>query len=88
MTCWASKFRTDLTCPSRSQKKRRVMSKNLSDALKNAKDEIKELIASFFEEIEEDLDELAELVEQNETEQADDLITEIKQKMDNWLAVQ
>lgn len=64
------------------------MSKNLSDALKNAKDEIKELIASFFEEIEEDLDELAELVEQNETEQADDLITEIKQKMDNWLAVQ
>jgi len=64
------------------------MSKNLSDALKNAKDEIKELIASFFEEIEEDLGELAELVEQNETEQADDLITEIKQKMDNWLAVQ
>ena len=64
------------------------MSKNLSDALKNAKDEIKELIASFFEEIEADLDELAELVEQNETEQADDLITEIKQKMDNWLAVQ
>ena len=64
------------------------MSKNLSDAIKNAKDEIKELIASFFEEIEEDLDELAELVEQNETEQADDLITEIKQKMDNWLAVQ
>ena len=64
------------------------MSKNLRDALKNAKDEIKELIASFFEEIEEDLDELAELVEQNETEQADDLITEIKQKMDNWLAVQ
>ena len=64
------------------------MSKNLSDALKNAKDEIKELIASFFEEIEEDLDELAELVEQNETEQADDLITEIKQKMDSWLAVQ
>lgn len=64
------------------------MSKNLSDALKNAKDEIKELIASFFEEIEEGLDELAELVEQNETEQADDLITEIKQKMDNWLAVQ
>lgn len=64
------------------------MSKNLSDALQNAKDEIKELIASFFEEIEEDLDELAELVEQNETEQADDLITEIKQKMDSWLAVQ
>lgn len=64
------------------------MSKNLRDALKNAKDEIKELIASFFEEIEEGLDELAELVEQNETEQADDLITEIKQKMDNWLAVQ
>lgn len=64
------------------------MSKNLSDALKNAKDEIKELIASFFEEIEEGLGELAELVEQNETEQADDLITEIKQKMDNWLAVQ
>ena len=64
------------------------MSKNLSDAIKNAKDEIKELIASFFEEIEADLDELAELVEQNETEQADDLITEIKQKMDNWLAVQ
>ncbi|MFC2750264.1 MAG: hypothetical protein ACFN38_03995 [Campylobacter sp.] len=64
------------------------MSKNLSDALKNAKDEIKELIASFFEEIEADLDELAELVEQNETEQADDLITEIKQKMDSWLAVQ
>nr|DAP45026.1 MAG TPA: Calcyclin-binding protein [Caudoviricetes sp.] len=64
------------------------MSKNLRDALKNAKDEIKELIASFFEEIEADLDELAELVEQNETEQADDLITEIKQKMDNWLAVQ
>lgn len=64
------------------------MSKNLSDALKNAKDEIKELIASFFEEIEEGLDELAELVEQNETEQADDLITEIKQKMDSWLAVQ
>lgn len=64
------------------------MSKNLRDALKNAKDEIKELIASFFEEIEEDLGELAELVEQNETEQADDLITEIKQKMDNWLAVQ
>lgn len=64
------------------------MSKNLSDALKNAKDEIKELIASFFEEIEADLGELAELVEQNETEQADDLITEIKQKMDNWLAVQ
>ena len=64
------------------------MSKNLSDALKNAKDEIKELIASFFEEIEEGLDELAEFVEQNETEQADDLITEIKQKMDNWLAVQ
>lgn len=64
------------------------MSKKISDALKNAKDEIKELIASFFEEIEEGLDELAELVEQNETEQADDLITEIKQKMDNWLAVQ
>lgn len=64
------------------------MSKNLKDALKNARDEIKELIASFFEEIEADLDELAELVEQNETEQADDLITEIKQKMDNWLAVQ
>ena len=64
------------------------MSRNLSDALKNAKDEIKELIASFFEEIEADLDELAELVEQNETEQADDLITEIKQKMDSWLAVQ
>ena len=64
------------------------MSKNLSDALKNAKDEIKGLIASFFEEIEADLDELAELVEQNETEQADDLITEIKQKMDSWLAVQ
>ena len=64
------------------------MSKNLSDALKNAKDEIKELIASFFEEIEEDLDELVLLVEQNETEQADDLITEIKQKMDSWLAVQ
>lgn len=64
------------------------MSKNLSDALKNAKDEIKELIASFFEEIEEGLDELAELLEQNETEQADDLITEIKQKMDNWLTVQ
>ena len=64
------------------------MSKNLSDALKNAKDEIKELIASFFEEIEADLDELAELVEQNETEQADDLITEIKQKMDSWLVVQ
>ena len=64
------------------------MSKKISDALKNAKDEIKELIASFFEEIEEDLDELAELVEQNETEQADDLITEIKQKMDSWLAVQ
>ena len=64
------------------------MSKNLSDAIKNARDEIKELIASFFEEIEEDLGELAELVEQNETEQADDLITEIKQKMDNWLAVQ
>ena len=64
------------------------MSRNLSDALQNAKDEIKELIASFFEEIEEDLGELAELVEQNETEQADDLITEIKQKMDNWLAVQ
>lgn len=60
----------------------------ISDALKNAKDEIKELIASFFEEIEEGLDELAELVEQNETEQADDLITEIKQKMDSWLAVQ
>lgn len=58
------------------------MSKKISDALKNAKDEIKELIASFFEEIEADLDELAELVEQNETEQADDLITEIKQKMD------
>ena len=56
------------------------MSKNLSDALKNAKDEIKELIASFFEEIEEGLDELVLLVEQNETEQADDLITEIKQK--------
>lgn len=64
------------------------MSKKISDALKNAKDEIKELIASFFEEIEADLDELAELVEQNETEQADDLITEIKQKMDNWLVVQ
>ena len=64
------------------------MSKNLRDALKNAKDEIKELIASFFEEIEEGLDELAEFVEQNETEQADDLITEIKQKMDSWLAVQ
>lgn len=64
------------------------MSKNLKDALKNAKDEIKELIASFFEEIEADLDELAEFVEQNETEQADDLITEIKQKMDSWLAVQ
>ena len=64
------------------------MSRNLRDALKNAKDEIKELIASFFEEIEEDLGELAELLEQNETEQADDLITEIKQKMDNWLAVQ
>lgn len=64
------------------------MSKNLSDALKNAKDEIKELIASFFEEIEADLDELAEFVEQNETEQADDLITEIKQKMDSWLVVQ
>ncbi len=64
------------------------MSKNLSDALKNAKDEIKELIASFFEEIEEGLDELVLLVEQNETEQADDLITEIKQKMDSWLAVQ
>ena len=64
------------------------MSKNLSDALKNAKDEIKELIASFFEEIEEDLGELVLLVEQNETEQADDLITEIKQKMDSWLAVQ
>ena len=64
------------------------MSKNLSDAIKNAKDEIKELIASFFEEIEEDLGELAELLEQNETEQADVLITEIKQKMDNWLAVQ
>ena len=60
----------------------------ISDALKNAKDEIKELIASFFEEIEADLDELAEFVEQNETEQADDLITEIKQKMDSWLAVQ
>ena len=64
------------------------MSKKISDALKNAKDEIKELIASFFEEIEADLDELAEFVEQNETEQADDLITEIKQKMDSWLAVQ
>ena len=64
------------------------MSKKISDALQNAKDEIKELIASFFEEIEADLDELAELVEQNETEQADDLITEIKQKMDSWLAVQ
>lgn len=64
------------------------MSRNLSDAIKNARDEIKELIASFFEEIEEDLGELAELLEQNETEQADDLITEIKQKMDNWLAVQ
>ena len=64
------------------------MSRKISDALKNAKDEIKELIASFFEEIEADLDELAELVEQNKTEQADDLITEIKQKMDNWLAVQ
>ena len=64
------------------------MSKKISDALKNAKDEIKELIASFFEEIEEGLDELAELVEQNETEQADDLITEIKQKMDSWLAMQ
>ena len=64
------------------------MSKKISDALKNAKDEIKELIASFFEEIEADLDELAELVEQNETEQADDLITEIKQKRDSWLAVQ
>ena len=64
------------------------MSKKISDALKNAKDEIKELIASFFEEIEEGLDELAELVEQNETEQAGDLITEIKQKMDSWLAVQ
>lgn len=64
------------------------MSKKISDALKNAKDEIKELIASFFEEIEADLDDLAELVEQNETEQADDLITEIKQKMDSWLAVQ
>ena len=64
------------------------MSKKISDALKNAKDEIKELIASFFEEIEADLDELVLLVEQNETEQADDLITEIKQKMDNWLAVQ
>lgn len=64
------------------------MSKKISDALQNAKDEIKELIASFFEEIEEGLDELAELVEQNETEQADDLITEIKQKMDSWLAVQ
>ena len=56
------------------------MSKKISDALKNAKDEIKELIASFFEEIEADLDELAEFVEQNETEQADDLITEIKTK--------
>ena len=64
------------------------MSKKISDALKNAKDEIKELIASFFEEIEADLDELAELIEQNETEQADDLITKIKQKMDSWLAVQ
>lgn len=64
------------------------MSKKISDALQNAKDEIKELIASFFEEIEADLDELTELVEQNETEQADDLITEIKQKMDSWLAVQ
>ena len=64
------------------------MSKKISDALKNAKDEIKELIASFFEEIEADLDELVLLVEQNETEQADDLITEIKQKMDSWLAVQ
>lgn len=64
------------------------MSKKISDALKNAKDEIKKLIASFFEEIEADLDELAEFVEQNETEQANDLITEIKQKMDNWLAVQ
>lgn len=64
------------------------MSKNLRDALKNAKDEIKELIASFFEEIEADLDEIAEFVEQNETEQADGLITEIKQKMDSWLAVQ
>ena len=64
------------------------MSKKISDALKNAKDEIKELIASFFEEIEEGLDELVLLVEQNETEQADDLITEIKQKMDSWLAVQ
>ena len=64
------------------------MSRNLSDVLKNAKDEIKELIASFFEEIEADLDELAELIEQNETEQADDLITKIKQKMDSWLAVQ
>ena len=64
------------------------MSKKISDALKNAKDEIKELIASFFEEIEADLDELAEFVEQNETEQADDLITEIKQKMDSWLVVQ
>ena len=64
------------------------MSRKVSDALKNAKDEIKELIASFFEEIEADLDELAEFVEQNETEQADDLITEIKQKMDSWLAVQ
>ena len=64
------------------------MSRKVSDALKNAKDEVKELIATFFEEIEADLDELAELVGQNETEQADDLITEIKQKMDNWLAVQ
>ena len=64
------------------------MSRKVSDALKNAKDEVKELIAPFFEEIEADLDELAELVGQNETEQADDLITEIKQKMDNWLAVQ
>ena len=64
------------------------MSKKISDALKNAKDEIKELIASFFEEIEADLDEIAEFVEQNETEQADGLITEIKQKMDSWLAVQ
>ena len=64
------------------------MRKKISDALKNAKDEIKELIASFFEEIEEGLDELVLLVEQNETEQADDLITEIKQKMDSWLAVQ
>lgn len=64
------------------------MSKKISDALKNAKDEIKELISLFFEEVEADLNELAELLEQNETEQADDLITEIKQKMDNWLAVQ